>query len=162
MAADLALNLPLDTSAPGVARAAAKRYLAGKVSVERLSELSLVISELVSNALEHGRGQVVFRLQLDEGIVRGGVIDEGGGFEHEIRARGPEDVRGRGLFLVAALTNRWGVHEGTTHVWFELGARTSASGPLCPRLAKTSVLMRSPDAIGPSVAEASFTEACRG
>ena len=112
MAVDLALNLPPDTSAPRVARAAAKRHLAGKVSPERLSELSVVISELVSNALVHGRGQVVLRLQLDEGIVRGEVIDQGGGFEHEVRARGPEDVRGRGLFLVDALTNRWGIHEG--------------------------------------------------
>jgi anti-sigma regulatory factor (Ser/Thr protein kinase) len=134
MAVDLALNLPPDTSAPRVARAAAKRYLAGKVSPERLSALSMVISELVTNALEHGRGQVVLRLQLDEGIVRGEVIDQGGGFEHEIRARGPEDVRGRGLLLVEALTNRWGIHEGTTHVWFELAAGTDASGHVRPRL----------------------------
>ena len=87
-----------------------------------------MISELVSNALVHGRGQVVFRLQLDEGIVRGEVIDQGGGFEHEIRARGPDDVSGRGLFLVEALTNRWGVHEGTTHVWFELAASPTNPG----------------------------------
>ena len=59
--------------------------------------------------------------------MRGEVIDEGGGFEHEIRARGPEDIKGRGLFLVDALTDRWGIHEGTTHVWFELVARTDAS-----------------------------------
>jgi anti-sigma regulatory factor (Ser/Thr protein kinase) len=134
MAVDLALNLPSDTSAPGVARAAAKRYLAGKVGHERLSELSVVISELVSNALEHGRGQVVFRLQLDEGVVRGEVIDQGGGFEHEIRARGPDDVSGRGLFLVEALTNRWGVHEGTTHVWFEVAATSDESRQPRPRL----------------------------
>ena len=117
-----------------MARAAAKRWLGGKVSLERLSEISLVISELVSNALEHGRGQVVFRLQLDEGIVRGEVIDQGGGFEHEIRSRGPEDVRGRGLFLVAALTNRWGIHDGTTHIWFEFAAGSDASGQTRPRL----------------------------
>ena len=147
MAVDLTLNLPPDTSAPGLARAAARRSLAGKLSPERLSELSLVISELVSNAVAHGRGQVVFRLQLDEGIVRGEVIDQGGGFEHEIRDRGPDEVRGRGLFLVEALTNSWGIHEGTTHVWFELAAhegtthvwfelaaQTDASGPLRPRL----------------------------
>jgi anti-sigma regulatory factor (Ser/Thr protein kinase) len=133
MAVDLALNLPSDTSAPGLARAAARRHLSGKLSPERLSELSLVVSELVSNALEHGRGQVVFRLRFDEGIVRGEVIDQGGGFEHEIRARGPEGVRGRGLFLVAALTDRWGVHEGTTHVWFEFAA-ADASGHERPRL----------------------------
>ena len=132
MAVDLALNLPRDTSAPGVARAAAERYLAGKVSPERLSELSVVISELVSNAFEHGRGRVVFRLELDEGVVRGEVIDQGDGFEHEVRARGPEDVRGRGLFLVAALTDRWGIHEATTHVWFELAARTGTSAQIAP------------------------------
>ena len=93
-----------------------------------MSELCLVISELVSNALVHGRGQVVLRLQLDEGIVRGEVIDEGRGFEHEIRARGPDYVSGRGLSLVEALTNRWGIHEGTTHVWFELAAQSDRTG----------------------------------
>src|SRR4051812_40775928 len=127
MAADLELNLPPDTSAPGLARAAAKSYLAGRFSADRLGELSLVLSELVSNALEHGRGQVVLRLQFDEDVVRGEVIDQGGGFEHEIRSRAPEDVRGRGLFLVASLSDRWGIHEGTTHVWFELGAGAGAS-----------------------------------
>ena len=92
----LALNLPPDTSAPGLARAAAQRHLAGEVSPEPL--------------------------------------DQGGGFEHEIRARGPDEVSGRGLFLVEALTNRWGIHEGTTHVWFELAARSDASRPPRPRL----------------------------
>jgi anti-sigma regulatory factor (Ser/Thr protein kinase) len=134
MAADLALNLPPDTSAPGLARAGAKRCLAGKVSPERLGELCLVITELVSNALVHGDGQVVFRLQLREGIIRGEVIDQGGGFEHEIRERGPDELSGRGLLVVEALSNRWGVHEGTTHVWFALTAQTGTSGPLGPRL----------------------------
>jgi len=45
-----------------------------------------------------------------------------------------QEVSGRGLFVVEALSNRWGVHEGTTHVWFELAAQTGASGPLGPRL----------------------------
>ena len=118
----------------GLARGAAKRYLGGKIGRERLSELCLVISELVSNALVHGRGQVVLRLLLDEGIVRGEVIDEGGGFEHEIHARGPDDVSGRGLSLVEAFTNRWRIHEGTTHVWFELAAQSDGTGRPRPRL----------------------------
>jgi anti-sigma regulatory factor (Ser/Thr protein kinase) len=117
-----------------VARAAARRSLADELAPDRLAELSLVISELVSNALVHGQGEVVLRLQLDDGIVRGEVIDQGGGFEHEIRARGADEVGGRGLFLVEALTNRWGVHEGTTHVWFELAAETDRSGPPDPLL----------------------------
>jgi anti-sigma regulatory factor (Ser/Thr protein kinase) len=134
MAAALALNLPPDTSAPSLARAAAKRCLEGKVSPERLGQLSLVITELVSNAVVHGRGEVVLELQLDEGMICGEVIDHGGGFEQEIRKRGSVEVSGRGLFLVDALTSRWGVHEGTTHVWFELRAQTDASGPLGSRL----------------------------
>jgi anti-sigma regulatory factor (Ser/Thr protein kinase) len=134
MAVDLTLNLPRHPSAPGLARAAARRSFAGELTFERLSELSLVITELVSNALVHGRGQVVLRLQLDDGIVRGEVIDQGGGFEHEIRVRGADELGGRGLFLVEALTNRWGIHEGTTHVWFELAAQTDSSGSLRPRL----------------------------
>jgi len=32
------------------------------------------------------------------------------------------DVGGWGLHLVESLSDRWGVHDGSTHVWFELGA----------------------------------------
>jgi anti-sigma regulatory factor (Ser/Thr protein kinase) len=138
MAADLSLILPTDASAPGVARAAAGRYLAGNISRTRVGELSLVISELVTNASVHGRGKITFRLQLDGQTVRGEVIDEGAGFEHEIRERGPEDVSGRGLFLVDAFTSRWGIHEGTTHVWFEIDGQSTDSRPLNPRLGQAA------------------------
>ncbi len=134
MAADLVLNLSPDSSAPALARAEARRYLAGKIGAEQLSELCIVLSELVSNALVHGRGGIVLRLKLDQETVRGEVIDQGAGFEHEVRERGPQDVSGRGLLLVDALTSRWGVHEGTTHVWFETKPSTDASGRLDPRL----------------------------
>jgi hypothetical protein len=50
------------------------------------------------------------------------------------RARGPEEVGGRGLFLVNALTSRWGIDEGTTHVWLELQARSDARERPNPRL----------------------------
>jgi anti-sigma regulatory factor (Ser/Thr protein kinase) len=134
MAADLALTLQSDPSAPGVARAAVRRYIGGDVSATRLGELHLVISELVTNALLHGRGEIVVRLQRDGETVRGEVIDQGAGFEHEIRERGPAELTGRGLNLVDALTSRWGIHEGTTHVWFEIDGDTAASGPPNPRV----------------------------
>jgi anti-sigma regulatory factor (Ser/Thr protein kinase) len=125
MADDLSLNLPSDSSAPGVARAAAARHLGGRISPERLNDLSLVISELVTNATVHGVGQVVFRLRLDHQTVCGEVIDQGAGFVHEIGARAPEDYGGRGLFVVDALTSRWGAHNGTAHIWFETEACSS-------------------------------------
>ena len=30
------------------------------------------------------------------------------------------EVGGWGLHLVQTLSDRWGVHEGSTHVWFEI------------------------------------------
>ena len=48
------------------------------------------------------------------------VIDEGSGFEREVRRGDFERLGGWGLSLVDAESSRWGVHEGTTHVWFEI------------------------------------------
>ena len=36
------------------------------------------------------------------------------------RDRPATEVGGWGLHLVQTLSNRWGVHEGSTHVWFEI------------------------------------------
>ena len=36
------------------------------------------------------------------------------------RDRPATDVGGWGLHLVQTLSKRWGVHEGSTHVWFEI------------------------------------------
>lgn len=120
MAADLTLKLSPEPTAPGLARRAAQDRFGGLLSRHQLNDLVLVLSELVGNAVIHGQGQVVLRLQLDGATVRGEVIDQGAGFEHELRERGPNDIGGRGLMLVASVTSRWGIHEGTTHVWFEM------------------------------------------
>jgi hypothetical protein len=86
----------------------------------RTQRLDLVVSELVTNAVLHGQGEVQLRLVVDGERIYGEVIDQGGGFEREVRQRGPEELGGRGLMIVEALSARWGIHEGTTHVWFEL------------------------------------------
>ena len=127
MSIAISLNLPHDRSAPTVARRTATLHFDGLLQPERLGDLRLVLSELVSNAVVHGRGEVVLRLDFDGSTVRGEVIDQGHGFEHELRVSGPGDVGGRGLMLVEQLASRWGVHEGTTHVWFELSAKASAA-----------------------------------
>jgi hypothetical protein len=54
------------------------------------------------------------------------VIDQGVGFVPVARDRPATDVGGWGLHLVQTLSNRWGVYEGSTHVWFEID-RTSAA-----------------------------------
>jgi anti-sigma regulatory factor (Ser/Thr protein kinase) len=135
MAADLTLILSPEPSAPGLARRAARDQFVDELSRSQLNDLVLVISELVGNAIVHGHGEVVLRLQMDGETLRGEVIDQGGGFEHEVRASGPDDIGGRGLMLVDWMTSRWGIHEGTTHVWFEMfGAADETDEPLSPRL----------------------------
>ena len=126
------LALPRDPSAAADARRELRRRLDGTLHQDVLDALSLVVSELVTNAVMHGQGAIRFRLQLDAGDLRGEVIDDGGGFEHELRTVGPHARSGRGLLIVDRLTTRWGVHEGTTHVWFEMligSRRPNAGGP---------------------------------
>src|SRR4051795_731564 len=100
MLAELSLNLPRDVSAAAVARAAVDRRFAG-LGRQRLADVALVVSELVTNAVVHGRGAITLKLHQDEDdLVRGEVIDEGGGFEREVRDRAPHDFGGRGLLIV--------------------------------------------------------------
>ena len=114
------IALPRDPSASADARRELRLRLADRLHQDVLDALSLVVSELVTNAVVHGRGAIRLRVQVDAGDLRGEVIDDGGGFEHELRAAGPHATAGRGLLIVDRLTTRWGVHEGTTHVWFEM------------------------------------------
>src|SRR4051794_33877842 len=119
------VDLPHDVSAPARARSALRQRFTGAMDAEQLELLELVTSELVTNAVVHGAEGVRFAVRVDGTRVVGEVIDGGGGFEHEVRQRGAEELGGRGLALVDELTTRWGVHEGTTHVWFELGVGES-------------------------------------
>jgi anti-sigma regulatory factor (Ser/Thr protein kinase) len=113
------LALPRSPHAASLARDAADR-LTPDLPLELRARLRLVVSELVTNAVRHGEGAIELRLWRDGTAVRGEVFDEGGGFEHEARHDAWDDVSGRGLGIVERLTRRWGIREGTTHVWFEL------------------------------------------
>ncbi|HEX8649192.1 MAG TPA: ATP-binding protein [Thermoleophilaceae bacterium] len=115
----LSLDVPRDRTGFEMARAVIQRYLRGDVAEDELSDVCLIMSELVTNAMVHGEGAIKLRLTVQDDLVRGEVIDDGPGFEREIPERGPDDTGGRGLLLVASLAHRWGVHEGSSQVWFE-------------------------------------------
>ncbi|MEU2563344.1 ATP-binding protein [Streptomyces longispororuber] len=92
---------------------------------ERAEDITLVVSELTTNALLHGvppgRG---FRLRLIRAgaDVRVEVHDSGDG-RPRLVGEGVADESGRGLLLVAALADAWGVgerHPGKV-VWAEFG-----------------------------------------
>jgi anti-sigma regulatory factor (Ser/Thr protein kinase) len=136
----LYLSLPRLKTAGSLARRAIRERFADGLGCERTEELSLVVTELVSNAVLHGQGAITLGLRVDGDRVYGEVVDEGGGFEHEVRERGPEDFTGRGLLIVAALSNRWGIHEGTTHVWFELAIPDATPKLTAPQLGEDQAL----------------------
>ena len=92
----------------------------------------LLVSELVTNALRHGYGDIRLRLLLDRTLVCE-VWDSALLQPRRRRAR-DTDEGGRGLQLVAMLSQSWGsrrTHGGKT-VWFELalrGGQSASSGP---------------------------------
>jgi anti-sigma regulatory factor (Ser/Thr protein kinase) len=116
----LRVGLPRTRVAPGHARRALRNLCADHVEADLLVDAELLVSELVTNALRHGAGDISLRARVDDDRLVVEVIDEGSGFEHALRRHDFEQVGGWGLDIVDDLSSRWGVHEGTTHVWFEL------------------------------------------
>ena len=118
------IDVPRGPEGPGVARQEVRALLGATLPGERIEVLELVVSELVTNAVRHGEGAIRMRLQRENGVIRGEVIDQGAGFQPVLQERGPDELGGRGLWLVSLLARRWGVHEGASRVWFELDARS--------------------------------------
>jgi anti-sigma regulatory factor (Ser/Thr protein kinase) len=125
----LAQDIPRDPRAPSTARRMVDE-LGDVVDPACAEQAWLLLSEVVSNAVRHGEGAHV-RVLLDAvqgGELRCEVVDEGHGFVPKARDKPSTDVGGWGLHLVETLSRRWGVREGSTHVWLELAAG-SPSGP---------------------------------
>lgn len=116
-----------------MSRAAVQETFAGRVPERDLEDLRVIVSELTTNALLYGAGAIHLHVLLEEGVVSGEVIDEGSGFERAVAERGIHAIGGNGLHMVGALTERWGIHEGTSHVWFQL-APGVPDAPAVPRL----------------------------
>lgn len=120
--------------AVGLARSAVAEFLTGSVTEERLFDLQLLVSEVVTNAVRHGGARhdehVDLRIALMADQVRLEVRDPGPGF-HEITPVLPETDRGGGygLYLVDLYSDEWGVSgaEGTC-VWFEVPLLADAAG----------------------------------
>jgi anti-sigma regulatory factor (Ser/Thr protein kinase) len=88
---------------------------------EVIETATLLASELVTNALVHGRGPVDLRLRLTRDRLVLEAVDGGHHMPRRRRA-GDEDEGGRGLHLVASLADRWGfraLDDGKV-VWAEL------------------------------------------
>jgi anti-sigma regulatory factor (Ser/Thr protein kinase) len=127
VSSSVTFDIPRDAGAPGGARRAIDG-LAGRIAPDVVPDVKLLVSELITNSVKYGgRGAISLRVESDEPRkLRVEVVDQGAGFVPVARDRPKTEVGGWGLHLVQTLSKRWGVYEGSTHVWFEID-RTSAS-----------------------------------
>ena len=116
-------SIPGGPQAASQARAVVTEALAARCSDDRLADVRLLVSELVTNGVRHGKAvdddeTLTLRIAA-QGTVRVDVIDHGKGFDPGAVTR--EAAGGWGLLLVEKLADRWGVtRDGGTRVWFEM------------------------------------------
>lgn len=114
---EVTVQVDSSVSAPGLSRsrlAPMRGTLGG-----RYEDVILVVSELVSNSVRHGRRttDIDVKVTADDGRIRIEVTDDGPGFSAD-SPRGD----GMGLAIVEKLSEQWGM-QGADHrftVWAEL------------------------------------------
>ena len=119
-------SYPAEASSVSAARHFVSRALVALPTVTR-ERVELMVSELATNAVKHARSAFSLTVLASADVVRVEVNDEGEG-EPVRRHPAPTDPGGRGLVIVQALADDWGVerHDGDKAVWFSL--RVSAEG----------------------------------
>lgn len=108
--------------APRDARRYVRAELTGLLPDDRLDDVVLAVSEVVTNAVIHSRRPGTLRLLVSDGLVRVEVTDAAAA-EPVQRAIDHRSLRGRGIALLGALSDRWGVRRepgGGKAVWFEV------------------------------------------
>lgn len=84
---------------------------------DQLAEhIVLAVSELVTNAVQHGHGDVGLRVRYAAAELRIEVSD-GSAELAQLRSADDSDESGRGLILVSFFANDWGVSDDGTTTW---------------------------------------------
>jgi anti-sigma regulatory factor (Ser/Thr protein kinase) len=100
--------------------------LANLLPSEKLEDVRLVVSELVTNSIVHARlspdDKISLTVTVSDGAVRGSVCDPGPGFGMPSDPTPRPDLSGGwGLPIVETISDRWGVkRNGNACVWFEI------------------------------------------
>lgn len=118
------LELPTGTDAPATARRFVTEHAADLPTRVRY-DAQLLVSEIVTNAVVHGRPTITLRVSIDPPGIGVAVHDTG----ESLPGAPPDGVdpaapSGRGLLIVQALATAWGItpsdpEPGKT-VWFRL------------------------------------------
>lgn len=87
-----------------------------EVAAPLTEDVVLCISELVTNGITYGAGDVSLRLCYLGNEIRVEVVDSSS-VRATMRPAGPDDTSGRGLALVEALSWKWGASEDGRTTW---------------------------------------------
>lgn len=128
------IPLPVRLDSAGRARRALDQdLLARGIGGEPRDDMLLIVSELVTNAIRHGRplasdGTVHVDWTVSDRGVAIEVTDGGNGVPLPVAASGQQEG-GRGLAIVDALATRWGVAHAVTSattVWACVACRSAS------------------------------------
>lgn len=116
------LTVELSLQAPREVRHSLEARYAGSIERSLLDDVTLLASEMVTNAVQHsGRPDgdlLTFESSVVDGVLRVEITDEGRGVPRlEPRAIAPPS----GLGYLEILSDRWSSHlNHSFHVWFEI------------------------------------------
>ena len=112
---------PVPAVAPQVRRRVRTVLNGWGVVTARIDDALLVLEELIANVLDHARTQFQLVVRLTGDVLHIAVRDRSASTPH-LQPFDPHAARGRGLQLVAALSQRWGCeqHADGKTVWAEL------------------------------------------
>ncbi|MGW4290942.1 SpoIIE family protein phosphatase [Streptomyces sp. NPDC004673] len=112
-------EVPADPAAVSEIRAKVTRQLADWDLEELTFTTELILSELVTNAIRYGRGPIGVRLLRGRALIC--EVSDGTTTSPHLRYAASTDEGGRGLFLVAQLSDRWGTRYTPTGkiIWAE-------------------------------------------
>ncbi|MFF8844146.1 SpoIIE family protein phosphatase [Streptomyces sp. NPDC015127] len=112
-------DLPADPAVVAEARRRAAAQLEEWGLGEAVFTTELVVSELVTNAIRYGGGPIQLRLIRDTALVC--EVSDGSSTAPHLRRARAFDEGGRGLLLVASLTECWGTRYSPTGktIWAE-------------------------------------------
>ncbi|MCK8433938.1 SpoIIE family protein phosphatase [Streptomyces sp. D2-8] len=111
--------VPPDPSAVALARRDVVTQLGQWGLSDAVFVTELVVSELVTNAIRHAEPPIQLRLIHDTTLIC--EVSDGANTAPHLRRARTYDEGGRGLLLVARLTDHWGTRQGTTGktIWAE-------------------------------------------
>lgn len=98
-------------------------------------EAQVVVSELVTNAVKHAPGPESLELELIRQADRLRIsLADGSAIRPVVAELNETEPRGRGMHIVAGLTDRWGAdeHRGGKRVWAEFTVAPVSDEPPDP------------------------------